>query len=75
MQYIAEVPVNKSLFGKKQHQDDNVWTQCVIQESNQVFRAQIQHVGRGKFKIVNDNQEKIHVGKIVDASDIINCEK
>jgi hypothetical protein len=66
---------DKTLFGKKQHQTDNVWTWCVVQESNQVFRAQIQHVGRGKFKIVNDNQEKIHVGQIVDASDVINCEK
>jgi hypothetical protein len=35
----------------------------------------IQDVGRGKFKIVNDNQEKAHVGKVVDASEIFNCDK
>jgi hypothetical protein len=52
-----------------------VWTWCIVEHSNQVFRAQIQHVGRGKFKIVNDNQEKTHVGKIVDASEIFNCDK
>jgi hypothetical protein len=67
------------LFGKKQQRqfdgDDNIRTWCIVQGSNKVFRAQIQHVGRGKFKIVNDNQESIHVGQIVDASDIINCEK
>jgi hypothetical protein len=67
------------LFGKKQQRqfdgDDNIRTWCIVQDSNKVFRAQIQHVGRGRFKIVNDNQESIHVGQIVDASDIINCEK
>jgi hypothetical protein len=51
-----------------------MWTWCVIEHHNQVFRAQIQHVGRGKFKILNDNQEKTHVGQIIDASDILHCE-
>ena len=65
------------LFHRKQRQadDDNrrvTW--CVIELSNQVFRAQVQHIGRGKFKILNDNQEGIHIGQIVDASDIRNCE-
>jgi hypothetical protein len=63
------------LFKKKQRQaDDVLGTWCVVEHSNQVFRAQLQHVGRGKFKILNDNQEGIHIGQIVDASDIINCE-
>jgi hypothetical protein len=68
---------DKTLFGKKlQHQsNDDVRTWCIVQGSNKVFRAQIQHVGRGRFKIVNDNQERIHVGQIVDASDVINYEK
>jgi hypothetical protein len=67
------------LFGKKQQRqsdgDDNIQTWCIVQGSNKVFRAQIQHVGRGRFKIMNDNQESIHVGEIIDASEIINCEK
>jgi hypothetical protein len=69
------------LFNRKQQKqnDDNNMLQgtwCVVELSNQeVFRAQIQHVGRGKFKILNDNQERIHIGQIVDASDIINCER
>ena len=51
-------------------------TSCVVELSNQeVFRAQIQHVGRGKFEILNDNQERIHIGQIVDASNIINYER
>jgi hypothetical protein len=61
------------LFGRKQRQaDERTW--CVVEHSNKVFRAQLQHMGRGKFKILNDNQERIHVGQIVDASDILSCE-
>jgi hypothetical protein len=66
------------MFGKKQQQqqsNDDVQTWAIIQGSNKVFRAQIQHVGRGRFKIVSDNQERMHVGEIIDASDVINCEK
>lgn len=47
---------------------------CFVEHSNQVFRAQNQHVGRAKFKILNDNQEKTHIAKIVDAPEIFNCE-
>jgi hypothetical protein len=64
---------------KKQHQVDDddgeeraPW--CVVEYSNHLFRAQLQHMGRGKFKILNDNQEGIHIGQIVDASDIHSCE-
>ncbi|MDQ3851949.1 MAG: hypothetical protein M3299_03855 [Thermoproteota archaeon] len=64
------------LFQRKQRQanDEKRVTWCVVELSNQVFRAQLQHIGRGKFKILNDNQEGIHIGQIVDASDILNCE-
>jgi hypothetical protein len=47
---------------------------CVVEYSDHLFRAQLQHMGRGKFKILNDNQEGIHIGRIVDASDIHSCE-
>ena len=66
------------MFGMKQQRpsnDDDVRSWCIVQGSNNVFRAQIQHVGRGRFKIVNDNQERIHVGEIIDASEVINVEK
>ena len=65
------------LFNRKQHRADNKEKQatwCVVEQSNQVFRAQLQHIGRGKFKILNDNQEGVHIGQIVDASDIHHCE-
>ena len=38
------------LFSIKQGQSDEVRDLCVVEHSNQVFRAQIQHVGRGKIK-------------------------
>jgi hypothetical protein len=65
------------LFERKERQadDDNrraTW--CRVEYSNQVFRAQLQHIGRGKFKILNDNQEGAFIGQIVDASDILNGE-
>lgn len=64
---------------KKQRQvddddDEERATWCVVEYSNHLFRAQLQHMGRGKFKILNDNQEGIHIGRIVDASDIHSCE-
>ena len=65
------------LFKRKQRRaddDEERLTWCVVEHSNRVFRAQLQHMGRGKFKILNDNQEGIHIGQIVDASDILNCE-
>ena len=64
------------MFQKKQPRADNEEraTWCVIELSNQVFRAQLLHIGRGKFKILNDNQEGNHIGQIVDASDIRNAE-
>jgi hypothetical protein len=65
----------KIFVQEKTRQSDDVWDWCIVEHSNQVFRAQIQHVGRSKFKILNDNQEKTHVGKIVDASEIFNCER
>ncbi len=58
------------MFGKKEHLTGDAWTWCIIQDSTKVFRAEIQHIGRGKFKIVSDNQESIHVGQIVDASEL-----
>jgi hypothetical protein len=68
---------DKTMFGKKlqRQSNDDVRTWCIVQGFDKVFRAQIQHIGRGRFKIVNDNQERMHVGQIVDASDVINCEK
>jgi hypothetical protein len=64
------------LFKRKGRQadDDRRATWGRVEYSNQVFRAQLQHIGRGKFKILNDNQEGTHLGQIVDASDILNGE-
>ena len=77
MPYRPGAPVDIILFDKKKQQlnADDGWTWCIVQSSDKVFRAQIQHLGRGKFKILDDNQERIHVGEIIDASEVINVEK
>ena len=64
------------LLWRKQRQanDEERTTWCMVEYSNQVFRAQLQHIGRGRFKILNDNQEGAFIGQIVDASDILNGE-
>jgi hypothetical protein len=64
------------LFHRKERKahDDRRETWCRVEYSNQVFRAQLQHIGRGKFKILNDNQEGVFIGQILDASDILNGE-
>ena len=64
------------MFQRKGHHvdDDRRATWCRVEYSNKVFRAHLQHVGRGKFKILDDNQEGVFIGQIVDASDILNGE-
>ena len=37
------------------------------------IEAKIFHIGRGKFKIVEDIYRAKYVNKIVDASDVIHC--
>ena len=45
---------------------------CVIKVDRQEIKANIIHVGRGKFRIIG-TEENSHVGKFVDASEIILC--
>jgi hypothetical protein len=47
---------------------------CIVETNNAVFRAGIVHVGRGKYKIIQDNKDGNFVGQIIDASDILQCE-
>ena len=47
---------------------------CTVEHGDRIFQARVSHVGRGKFKILQDNQGDSYVGKIVDASDIFGCD-
>ncbi len=50
---------------------DNKYS-CTLSLKTDYFRAEVIPLGRGKFKIVNDESGK-YKDKIIDASDVIHC--
>ena len=46
---------------------------CLVLVDKQEIKAIILHVGRGKFRIINDERNGKFVGRIVDAEDVIHC--
>lgn len=48
------------------------WCLCSIKEGGEV-KVKIVHVGRGKFKVIEDEDQGRQVGKILDASELIHC--
>ncbi|HYY67277.1 MAG TPA: hypothetical protein VE572_02900 [Nitrososphaeraceae archaeon] len=53
-------------------EDAAAW--CNVELDGVVFRAQIIHASRGKYEILDDNKQGNFVGRIIDASDIFNCD-
>ena len=47
---------------------------CVIEINSIIFRAEIIHISRGRFRILRDDRDDSYVGKIIDASDVLTCE-
>lgn len=47
-------------------------TWCLISVANNEVRAKIAHVGRGKFRILEDERGEYSDRKI-DASDVLHC--
>ncbi|MEP6576898.1 MAG: hypothetical protein ABJB85_10765 [Nitrososphaerota archaeon] len=50
---------------------DDTW--CTISVNEIKTKVLLHHVGRGKFKIIEDQSNGTLVGNIVDASDIFHC--
>jgi hypothetical protein len=48
------------------------WCILFIDNGTRV-EAKIIHVGRGKFKILEDNCKERYINRIVDASDVVRC--
>ncbi len=46
---------------------------CMISMDGSKIKVKIKHIGRGKFKVVNDEREGKYSDSIVDASDVIHC--
>jgi len=57
---------NKKTLGK-----NDTW--CTVLFDNIKTKVQVRHVGRGKFKVVNDESEGSLIGKELDASEIFHC--
>lgn len=49
-------------------------TKCLISIDGVKLTARVIHLGRGKFKVLDDGQEGKYVGRIIDASDVLHCE-
>ena len=47
---------------------------CTVETKDAVFRAEIVHLGRGKYKIIQDNQDGDFVGQTIDAADVLQCD-
>jgi hypothetical protein len=50
---------------------DGTW--CTISVNGIKTKVQVRHLGRGKFKVVNDESQGSLIGSIFDASEIFHC--
>jgi hypothetical protein len=50
---------------------DKTW--CTISVNGIKTKVQVRHLGRGKFKVVNDESQGSLIGSIFDASEIFYC--
>lgn len=58
---------------KQEKEEERYSCWCFLRLDGIGFDAKIVHIGRGKFKILNDEYGGKHSYKIVDASDVIRC--
>jgi hypothetical protein len=47
---------------------------CTVDVDNRIFQAWVVHVGRGKFRVLKDNQSNEYSGKVIDAENILSCD-
>lgn len=60
-------------MSNKIENDENGDTWCTISVRNTKTRVKVRHLGKGKFKIVNDEQNGNLIGNQLDASYIFHC--
>ena len=46
---------------------------CLVVVDDEEIKANIIHVGKGRFRIVSDDRNGKFVGRIIDAGDVIHC--
>ncbi len=59
------------LSRNKSVEKDETW--CTISVNGMKTKVQLSHLGRGKFKVVNDESEGSLIGMELDASEIFHC--
>jgi hypothetical protein len=50
---------------------DESW--CIISVNGIKTKVQLRHLGRGKFRVVNDESQGNLIGNVFDASKIFHC--
>jgi hypothetical protein len=62
------------IFNAEDNNDDSSrGTWCNLSIGDIKLKAKIQHRGRGKFKILNDENGDKYINNVIDASDIFDC--
>jgi len=52
---------------------DSGW--CTLLLKGITFKAKLAHIGRGKFRILDDDNDGVYINTIVDASDVFQCKQ
>lgn len=56
---------------KETNEKGDTW--CTISVGDIKTKVKVRHLGKGKFKIVNDELNGNLIGNLLDASDIFHC--
>jgi hypothetical protein len=59
------------LHEKEENEKGDTW--CTILVGNIKTKVKVRHIGKGKFKVINDEQNGNLIGNLLDASDIFHC--
>ncbi|MGA7369084.1 MAG: hypothetical protein WBX01_08140 [Nitrososphaeraceae archaeon] len=70
MQYLGNT---NSKEAYKLENDSSAW--CTLSINEIEMKAKIKHMGRGKFKILADENGGEYTNIVVDASDVFHCKQ
>jgi len=70
MQYIRNT---NSKEAYELENDASTW--CMLSINEVEMKAKIKHMGRGKFKILSDENGGEYTNIVVDASDVFHCKQ
>ncbi len=62
---------NNRVLNKDNFEKGDTW--CTISVNDIKTKVLVRHLGRGKYKVVDDQSGGTLIGKILDASEIYHC--